>query len=241
LFVVAYNMGEWKEIATIVRLSRADIAVWAATFSLTVLADLTVAVEVGIVLAALLYIYRISQTTTVSVVNQEYIDDGRPHILQDKQVPWYVAILRIHGPFLFGTTEKLAEETRDLERFPAVVIVRLRNMTAIDATGLHALEELANRLRKSGRTLLLCGALDQPAQLLHQAGFMRLVGSDNILPHVETALQRAREIAASFGGVGPQMADGLRRSSLYRRFFRDLRLPTNSQFTHASTRILIVS
>ena len=168
LFVVAYNMGEWKEIGTIVRLSKADIAVWAATFALTVLADLTVAVEVGIVLAALLYIYRISQTTTVSLVTQEYIDDGRPHILQDKQIPWYVAILRIHGPFLFGTTEKLAEETADLGRFPAVVIVRLRNMTAIDATGLHALEVFANRLRKSGRTLLLCGALDQPSRLIRR-------------------------------------------------------------------------
>src|SRR4051794_21500282 len=95
LFVVAYNMGEWREIGTIVRLSKADIAVWAATFALTVLADLTVAVEVGVILAALLYIYRISQTTTVAPVTEEYILDGRPHILQDKQVPGYVSILRI--------------------------------------------------------------------------------------------------------------------------------------------------
>jgi SulP family sulfate permease len=214
LFVVAYNMGEWKEIGTIVRLSLADIAVWAATFSLTVLADLTVAVEVGMVLAALLYIYRISQTTTVGLVTQEYLSEGRPHILQDKQVPWYVAILRIHGPFLFGTTEKLAEATANLAAFPAVVIVRLRNMTAIDATGLHALEVFADRLRKSGRTLLLCGARDQPAQLLRQADFMRHVGSENILPHVEAALQRAQEINAAFGGVGREMADDFRRASL---------------------------
>ncbi len=109
LFVVAYNMGEWREIGTILRLSKADIAVWATTFALTVLADLTVAVEVGMILASLLYIYRISQTTTVAPVTEEYIRDGRAHILQDKQVPWYVAILRIHGPFLFGTTEKLAD------------------------------------------------------------------------------------------------------------------------------------
>jgi sulfate permease, SulP family len=214
LFVVAYNMGEWREIGTIVRLSKADIAVWAATFALTVMADLTVAVEVGMVLAALLYIYRISQTTTVSVVTQEYIHSGRPHILQDKQMPWYVAILRIHGPFLFGATEKLTKETADLRRFPAVVIVRLRNMTAIDATGLHALEVFANRLRKSGRTLLLCGARDQPAQLLQQADFRRHVGSENILPHVEAALQRAQEIAAAFAGVGPEMAEDFRHSSL---------------------------
>jgi SulP family sulfate permease len=214
LFVVAYNMGEWREIGTIVRLSKADIAVWATTFALTVLADLTVAVEVGIVLAALLYIYRISQTTTVEAVTQDYIRDGQPHILQDKHLPVYVTILRIHGPFLFGTTEKLAEATADLGGFPAVVIVRLRNMTALDATGLHALEVFANRLRKSGRTLLLCGARDQPAQLLQKADFIEHIGRENVLPHVEAALQRAREIGTAFGGVGQEMADDFQRSSL---------------------------
>jgi SulP family sulfate permease len=214
LFVVAYNMGEWREIGSIVRLSKADIAVWAVTFALTVLADLTVAVEVGMVLAALLYIYRISQTTTVAPVTQQYIRDGRPHILQDKHLPWYVAILRIHGPFLFGTTEKLAEATADLGAFPPVVVVRLRNMTALDATGLHALEVFANRLRKSGRTLLLCGARDQPAQLLQKADFIEHIGSENVLPHIEAALQRAGEINTGFGGVGQEMADDFRRSSL---------------------------
>ena len=214
LFVVAYNMGEWREIGTIVRLSKADIGVWATTFALTVLADLTVAVEVGIVLAALLYIYRISQTTTVEAVTQDYIRDGQPHILQDKHLPVYVTILRIHGPFLFGTTEKLAEATADLGGFPAVVIVRLRNMTALDATGLHALEVFANRLRKSGRTLLLCGARDQPAQLLQKADFIEHIGRENVLPHVEAALQRAREIGTAFGGVGQEMADDFQRSSL---------------------------
>jgi SulP family sulfate permease len=214
LFVVAYNMGEWREIGTILRLSKADIAVWAATFSLTVLADLTVAVEVGMVLAALLYIYRVSQTTTVAPVTQAYIRDGRAHILQDKHLPSYVSILRIHGPFLFGTTEKLAEATADLNAFPAVVIVRLRNMTALDSTGLHALEVFAERLRKSGRTLLLCGARDQPAQLLQKADLIKHIGPENILPHVQAALQRARELGTAFGGVGEEMADDFQRNSI---------------------------
>jgi sulfate permease, SulP family len=214
LFVVAYNMGEWREIGTIVRLSAADISVWAVTFGLTVLADLTVAVEVGMVLAALLYIYRISQTTTVAPVTEEYIRDGQAHILQDKEVPWYVAIVRIHGPFLFGTTEKLAEATTDLNQFPAVVVVRLRNMTALDATGLHALEVFAKRLRKSGRTLLLCGARHQPAELLRRADFVEHIGPENILPHVDAALRRAREINSSFGGVGHEMAGDFERASL---------------------------
>jgi len=154
-------------------LIEADIAVWITTFGLTVFADLTVAVEVGIALAALLYIYQIAQTTTVEPVTREYIEDGRVHILQDKEVPPYVSILRIHGPFLFGTTDKLDEATANLNRFTPVVILRLRNMTALDATGLHALERLAARLVRAGATLLLCGAREQPAYLLEKAEFNR--------------------------------------------------------------------
>jgi sulfate permease, SulP family len=214
LFVVAYQMGEWREIGTILRLSGADIAVWAVTFALTVFADLTVAVEVGMILAALLYIYRISQTTTVEPVTEQYIRDGRAHVLQDRPLPGYVAILRIHGPFLFGTTEKLADATADLDALPPVVIVRLRNMTALDATGLHAIEVFAERLRKSGRTLLLCGARDQPARLLQKAEFIEHIGPENVQPHVEAALRRAAEINAAFGGVGQEMADDFERSSL---------------------------
>ncbi len=214
LFVVAYNMGEWREIGTIVRLSMQDIAVWAATFALTVLADLTVAVEVGMMLAALLYIYRISQTTTVVPVTDDYIEKGRPHILQDKLLPPYVTILRIHGPFLFGTTEKLEDATTDLNNFRQVVVVRLRNMTAIDATGMHALEKLAIRLRKSGRTLLLCGARDQPLEMLSSGDFLDHLGHENLLPHVEAAIERAKQINAAFGGVGSEMADDFSRSSI---------------------------
>jgi sulfate permease, SulP family len=194
LFVVAYNMSEWREVRTILKLSKADIVVWLMTFGLTVLADLTVAVEIGMLLAALLYIYRVSQTTTVAPVTEGYIEDGRPHILQDKLLPSYVLVLRIHGPFLFGATEKLAEATVDVESLPAVVILRLRNMTALDATGLHELERLAQRLRDSGRTLLLCGARSQPAQLLRQSPFLQYLGEENMLPHVEAALSRAREV-----------------------------------------------
>jgi len=199
-------MGEWREIGIVLRLSKADIAVWAATFGLTVFADLTIAVEVGIALAALLYIHRIAQTTTVEPVTPAYIEEGRLHVLQDKEVPPYVTILRIHGPFLFGTTDKLDEATANLDNFAPVVVLRLRNMTALDATGLHALERLAERLRKSGRTLLLCGARSQPERLLKQAEFIEHVGAQNILPHVSAALARAREVNEAFGGLGPEFA-----------------------------------
>jgi SulP family sulfate permease len=214
LLIVAYNMGEWREIGTILQLSLAEIAVWGVTFALTVLADLTVAVEVGMLLAALLYIHRISRTTTVLPVTEEYLEGGRPHVLQDRQVPAYVAILRIHGPFLFGTTQKLADAAVDLNTFPPVVILRLRNMTAIDATGLHAIEVLAKRLRASGRTLLLCGAREQPSRMLRQSTFVEHLGSANILPHIEAALARAADVNAGFGGVGQEIAKDLQGTNI---------------------------
>lgn len=214
LFVVAYNMGEWREIGTILRLSKTDIAVWFTTFALTVFADLTVAVGVGMTLAALLYIYRIAETTTVAPVTEEYLREGMAHVLQDKEIPSNVTILRIHGPFLFGTTEKLAEATRHLNSFAPVVILRLRNMTALDATGVHALDQFAERLRKSGRTLLLCGAREQPAELLAHTDLVHEIGQGNILPHVQAALARAREINGDFQGVGREMAAELAYRSL---------------------------
>ena len=214
LFVVAYNMGEWREIGIILRLAKTDIAVWFATFALTVLADLTVAVEVGMSLAALLYIYRIAETTSVSPVTDDYIRDGKAHVLQDKYVPAYVRILRIHGPFLFGATEKLTEATANLNDFPQIVILRLRNMTALDATGLHTLAQLSKRLRDSGRTLLLCGARDQPARLLLQSDLTEQIGEENILQNVDEALDRAHKVFIDFGGVGAEIARDMGRISL---------------------------
>jgi SulP family sulfate permease len=214
LFVVAYNMSEWREVAGIFRAELADIIVWLVTFGLTVVADLTVAVEVGMALAALLYIYRVSQTTTVSMVTPEYIREGQPHILQDKDVPPYVSILRIHGPFFFGTTDKLAEETADLNAFARIVILRLRNMTAIDATGLHAFEVLSDRLKKAGKNLILCGACHQPARIMVQADFVSHIGSANIVPHVQDALKRAREIESGFSGLGEEVAAELQNVCL---------------------------
>ena len=202
LFVVAYNMGEWREIPGILRLDLADKSVWVITFALTVVADLTVAVEVGITLAALLYISRVTDTTSVSIVTPEYISEGHVHVLQDKDIPPYVSILRIHGPFLFGMTDKLRDVTEDLSQFGPIVVLRLRNMTAIDATGLHALQEFHDRLVQSGRTLLLCGARRQPAAFLDQAAFVEHVGRENILPHVQAAIERAKQIAARM----PQVA-----------------------------------
>ncbi|HEY4930005.1 MAG TPA: SulP family inorganic anion transporter [Terriglobales bacterium] len=193
LMVVSYNMGEWAETGKILRLSKSDISVWLATFALTVFADLTVAVEFGMILAALLFIRKVTATTTVSEVTDDYVQAGRAHILQDKDIPDYARVFRIHGPFLFGATDKLDMVSEQLDSLPQVVIIRLRNMTAIDATGLRVLEELATKLHDSGRSLLFCGALPQPLHLMHQAGFDKHVGAENICPNIEAVLLRAEE------------------------------------------------
>jgi SulP family sulfate permease len=127
-------------------------------------------------------------------VTDDYVEDGRVHILQDKDIPYYATIFRIHGPFLFGGTDKILAVTENLHKLPPVVILRLRNMTALDATGLFAIEEVAKQLHASKRTLILCGAREQPAQLIDQAEFADVIGRDNICGNVQEALSRAEEV-----------------------------------------------
>ena len=126
-------------------------------------------------------------------------------------------------------TDKLADATADLSAFAPIVILRLRNMTAIDATGLHALESLSDRLRKSGRTLILCGARQQPAAFLHQAEFVEHVGARNIVPHVEAALARAQEIQAGFSGVGEDAARLARKGAALARSALPARAPMTTK------------
>jgi len=202
LMVVAYNMGEWREIPSLLKLTKTDISVWLVTFALTVFADLTVAVQAGMILAALLFISRVAATTTVSQVTDDYVEDGRVHILQDKDIPYYATIFRIHGPFLFGATDKIDVVTENIHKLPPVVILRLRNMTALDATGLFALEEVARTLKKSGRELILCGAREQPLRLIQQTEFEQLVGPENICDNVQDALRRAEEAFERLQPVG---------------------------------------
>jgi len=194
LLVVSYNMGEWREIPELLKLTRLEIATWLVTFMLTVFADLTIAVELGMILAALVFIRKVTMTTTVTEVTEEYVREGYAHILQHKEIPPYATIFRIHGPFLFGATEKIEEITARLADLPPIIILRLRNMTAIDATGLQALEQLADNVHSSGRGLILCGAREQPARLMHQAEFEQHVGTENICASIAEALVRAKAL-----------------------------------------------
>ena len=194
LFVVSYNMGDWEEIPELFKLSRLEISTWLITFALTVFADLTIAVEAGMILAALVFIRKVTQTTKVSRITADRIELDRAHILQDKMIPPYVAVFRIHGPFLFGATDKLEEVAQQLPKLPPIVVLRLRHMTAIDSTGILALEDFADQVHASGRTLLLCGAPEQPAQLMRQAEFEQHVGQENVCENITEALERARVV-----------------------------------------------
>ena len=171
-----------------------DISVWLVTFALTVFADLTVAVEVGMVLAVLLFIRKVSQTTTVSLVTTDYVEAGRVHILQDKHIPDYVTVFRIHGPFLFGASDKIAAVHRPRRRARAD-----RHPAAAQHDG-HRRDRPAGargsgrRAAPAGRTLILCGAPQQPARLMRQAEFHEHVGAENICPNIEAALERAAAV-----------------------------------------------
>jgi SulP family sulfate permease len=197
LMMTAYGMGEWGQVRDLLKLTKAEIAVWVITFGLTVFADLSLAVEAGMILAALLFIRNVTSTTTVSRVTDDYVRDGFVHTLQDKDIPPYVAIYRIHGPFLFGATDKISEIVDRIDEQPPIVIVRLRNMTALDATGLLAFEDLARLLRGSGRDVIFCGAREQPRRLMAQSEFERIVGRENISDSVLDALARARALYES--------------------------------------------
>jgi SulP family sulfate permease len=164
------------------------------TLLLTVFADLTVAVEGGMILATLVFVRKVTATTTVTRVTEEDMADGRLHVLQGREIPDYVAVFRIHGPFLFGSSEKLDMIHEQLPSLPPVVVVRLRNMTAIDSTGIQALERLVDQVRESGRALLFCGAREQPAQMMRQAEFEQHVGRENICEHITAAIVRAQTL-----------------------------------------------
>jgi SulP family sulfate permease len=212
LFVVSYNMGEWHEIPQLLKLGRSDIATWLVTFALTVFADLTVAVEFGMILAALLFIRNVAETTSVSEITPEDIAEGERHVLQGKQLPPFVSMYRIHGPFLFGTTEKLSAISRRIAELQPVVILRLRNMTALDATGLHAIEDLSSQIRGTGRAFIVCGSRQQPAELLQQSGFQSHVGAENICETVSDALQRARAVYPEVAHIHAQAAPQRRKA-----------------------------
>ncbi|MDR3401166.1 MAG: sulfate permease [Chthoniobacter sp.] len=194
LVVVAFNMGEWHHFARLPRWPRSDALVFLTAFGLTVLIDLTVAVEVGMVLAAVLFIKRMSETTQISAVDESTETEGSHHSLVGRVIPDGVLVFRVFGAFFFGAADKLETALKGARQEPKVLILRMRKVLAMDATGLNALEDLYEKMRKRGQYLILSGPHTQPYATMINAGFIDQIGEENVCPHIEASLLRAREV-----------------------------------------------
>jgi SulP family sulfate permease len=191
---VALHMGEWHNFSRLPRWPVSDAAVFLTAFVLTVVIDLTVAVEIGMVLAAMLFIKRSSETTQIMAVDESTETEGSHHSLVGKEIPKGVMVYRIFGAFLFGAADKLESALKRLKQEPDVLILRMRKVVAMDATGLNALEDLYERLHRKGKHLVLSAPHTQPLLVMEKAGFIERLGRENVCPHIDAALARAREI-----------------------------------------------
>ena len=189
---VALHMGEWHNFARLPKWPASDAAVFLSAFILTVVVDLTVAVEIGLVLAAVLFIKRVSETTQITSVDETTETEGSQHSLVGREIPEGVMVYRIFGAFFFGAVDKLESVLKREKREPTVLILRMRKIVAMDATGLNALEDLYERLHRKGKHLILSGPHTQPLFLMEKAGFLDRIGRDNVCPHIEAALARSR-------------------------------------------------
>ena len=191
---VALNMGEWHNFSRLPKWPRSDAVVFLTAFSLTVVIDLTVAVEIGMVLAAILFIKRVSETTQITAVDEISETEGPQHSLIGKEIPQGVMIYRIFGSFFFGAADKLETALKREGREPEVLILRMRKVLAIDATGLNALEDIYEKLHARGKHLILSGPHTQPLFMMDKAGFLARLGRENVCANIELSLTRAREI-----------------------------------------------
>ncbi len=198
LVIVAYNMSEWRTFRSLLKSPKSDVAVLLTTFGLTVIIDLTVAIEIGMVLAVFLFMRRMAMVTNVGVVTRELSDEEEtvidPMAIDKKDVPAGVEVFEINGPFFFGAVEKFKEAAEIIENPPRVRIIRMRNVPAIDSTGLHVLEEVLRDSRKEGTEVIFSGVHAQPLMAFDNSGLLKKIGEQNIHSNIDDALARAREL-----------------------------------------------
>ena len=198
LVVVAYNMSEWRTFRSLLKSPKSDVAVLLTTFGLTVIIDLTVAIEIGMVLAVFLFMRRMAMVTNVGVITRELTDEEEtvvdPMAIDKKNVPEGVEVFEINGPFFFGAVEKFKEATEIIENPPKVRIIRMRNVPAIDSTGLHVLEEVLRDSRKEGTEVIFSGVHAQPLMAFDNSGLLKKIGEKNVHANIDEALARAKEI-----------------------------------------------
>lgn len=198
LVVVAYHMSEWRTFRAELRAPRSDVAVLLVTFLLTVLVDLTAAIEVGMVLAVFLFMRRMAAVTSVNVLTHELrdpVDDYErdPNWVGRRAVPPGVEVYEITGPFFFGAAEMFKERLAGIAGRPRVLILRMRHVLTIDSTGLHALRHVIDQSRRDGTLLILADVHAQPIVALVQSGTREELGEANVLGNLDDALNRARE------------------------------------------------
>ncbi len=207
---VALNMGEWHNFSRLPKWPQSDALVFLTAFSLTVIIDLTVAVEIGMVLAAILFIKRVSETSQITAVDEVSETEGSHHSLIGKDIPAGVMIYRMFGAFFFGAADKLESALLREKQEPDVLILRMRKVVAMDATGLNALEDLYEKLHRKGKHLILSGPHTQPLFVMEKAGFLENIGRENVCADVDSALARSREILG-LPPAPPSPADALHR------------------------------
>jgi sulfate permease, SulP family len=200
LLVVAYNMSEWRLFVRLFRSPRSDVLVLLTTFGLTVGVDLTVALEAGIVLSSFLFMARVaslSQAGFITAMLREGEDPADPGAISRRVVPDGVEVFEVYGSFFFGAASKFRDAIREIERKPRVLIVRLREVLAIDATGLRALEDLLDKTHRDGTTVVLSGIHAQPLLVLERSGLLTRIGPENVFDDIDAALARAAQLIRS--------------------------------------------
>jgi SulP family sulfate permease len=197
LLVVAYHMSEWRTFKAEFSAPKSDLIVLLATFTLTIVFDLTVAVQVGMVLAAFLFMKRMSEVTNVQAVTREFADpQGRGNAVRG-QVPKGD---EINGPFFFGAAEHFKEQVNTVASKPKVLIILMRNVPAIDSTGLHALTQLARRVRRDGTRIMIAEVHAQPMIALGKSYLIDELGEDNVFGSLDDALEAARQATLAMTG-----------------------------------------
>jgi SulP family sulfate permease len=198
LVVVAYHMSEWRAFRAELRSPRSDVAVLLVTFALTVFVDLTVAIEVGMVLAAFLFIRRMAEVTNINAVTRELEDDPSEQVytgdaaMSRRRVPAGVEVYEINGPFFFGAAERFKDTLARVSGKPKVLIIRMRNVLSLDSTGMHALKDVVKRSRGDGTMVLLSDVHVQPLASLHSSHVIDEIGRENLFGDIDQALEAAR-------------------------------------------------
>ncbi|MBK6795583.1 MAG: sulfate permease [Acidobacteria bacterium] len=198
LIVVAWNMSEWHAFRALLHSPRSDVAVLLVTFALTVLIDLTVAIQVGVLMAAFLFIQRMSNETQFNFItdNLRERDETETRDMSGIRIPPEVEVFEIYGSIFFGAVERFKDAMRRIESPPKVLIVRMRHVTVLDATGLRVFEELLESVHRKKTTLVLSAVSKQPLNVMQQSGFISKLGAENIRDDIFGALKRADEILA---------------------------------------------